>query len=118
MHAQISLEYLIVLGLSVSVLVVFLPGLSRVRSVSERAVSGSQVDSVVRSLSSGCEEVLVLGPDSSVEVDVPLDVDISEEEGVLMVSGGGVNLSLNWSDYCVVERDFQSNGSILISHGV
>lgn len=110
MKAQISLEYLLVFSVSVSILFMVLPVVSKVEGVSRKIVTKSRLDSLARKASSGCEELLSLGKDSVFIAKVPFPIKSSSKEDTLIVSSGELDSKVGWRDSCRLNSDSFSAG--------
>ncbi len=97
-NGQISLEYLIVFSIGLSVLLGILPILSRVRSLSEESVRSAQVDSIARDVSIACDEVLTTG--GSVSIDMNPGIKVEDKGGKVNISYGDFSTDLEINENC------------------
>lgn len=115
MKGQISLEYLLVFSISVSILLMVLPVVSEVEDVSREVVLKSSLDSLARDLSSSCEELLLSGEDEIQVTEVSFSVNIDIEGDRVVVSSGDVSSGWSWRDGCRVNGEsFDSGDNLLV----
>lgn len=113
--AQISLEYLLTLSISVGALLFILPVASRVEGASREAFMKSELDSLSRELSISCEEVMVSGRGSTESIKTNLNVSISTLNGELIVSSEGKESRSPWMGCELNEESFKAGESIVVS---
>lgn len=102
-RGQLSLEYLILFSLGLSLLLVFLPFLSRARDLSRTSIKRSELDALIRDLSTSCEEILVTG--GSIEIDIDQEMEIEELQDEVKVEIDNLSSSGEWHESCILSRD-------------
>lgn len=110
MKAQISLEYLLVFSISISVLLIVLPVVSEIEDTSRKVVLKSRLDSLARKTSNGCEELLFLGKDNVFVTEVSFSVEVESQENDLVISSGGLTSKARWRDSCRLNSNKFSAG--------
>ncbi len=110
MRAQVSLEYLLVFSVSISILLVVLPLVSEVEGVSREVVLKTRLDSLAKDVSSGCEELVSLGREQVFVTEVSFSVDIDTGSGSLVVSSNNLSSEVPWRESCRLNNYKFSSG--------
>lgn len=110
-RGQLSLEYLILFSLGLGLLLTVLPILSRARDISRASVKNSELDSLTRDLSTGCEEALVTR--DSVRIDISSGVNLVREGDQVMVKMGNQSSKVKGSREC----SFSEEGEEILIKG-
>lgn len=100
-RGQVSLEYLLVFSVALTVLISTFPVLSKAYNLSKQSLVKSEVDSVAREVSSACEEALYSGERVEVRLEESEVIDIELKEDYLFVYGSeGIFSKQTWSEKC------------------
>lgn len=119
MKGQISLEYLLVFSVSVSVLLLFLPVVSKIEDASKDVLLKSKLDSISSYISNSCERLLVLGKSNVSVAKAPFSMKIKVKEDEVIVSKGNISSRSSWRHGCRLNRKkFGSGDMIMVLRGL
>lgn len=117
-RGQVSLEYLLVLSVSISVLLFILPVVSRVQSVSEEVVKKSYLENLAWDISNSCSRLSAVGTPSSLTLrtSYPIYINLEGNKVNLSLKDSSLNSYSDWNNLCdLSEGSFSRNETITVT---